>query len=85
MYEAISIEERERPAVALIYKDFIHDARSAASSRGMPVVRVVPETIPSEWNVMKDIEAGIGAVMDDVVDAQCAWSVVRCVLCVVRR
>ena len=51
----------------------------------MPVVRVVPETIPSEWNVMKDIEAGIGAVMDDVVDAQCAWSVVCCVLCVVRR
>ncbi|MFC1949922.1 hypothetical protein ACFLW0_07115 [Chloroflexota bacterium] len=69
MYEAISIEERNKPAVALIYKDFTNDSRSAASSRGMPGVRTVPETIPSEWTDMEDIEDGITAVMDEVIDA----------------
>ena len=69
MYEAISIEERNKPAVALIYRDFIHDARSAASSRGMPGVRTVLETIPSEWTDMDDIEAGVTAVIDDIVAA----------------
>jgi hypothetical protein len=67
VYEAISIEERNKPAVALIYRDFIHDARSAASSRGMPGVRTVLETIPSEWTDMEDIEAGVTAVIDDII------------------
>lgn len=55
--------------MGLIYRDFANDARSAASSKGMPVVRLVPETIPSEWTNLKDIEEGISAVTDQVITA----------------
>jgi hypothetical protein len=67
VYETISVEERNKPAVAIIYRDFINDARSAASSKGTPGVRIVPETIPSEWTNKDDIEVGISTVMDDVI------------------
>jgi hypothetical protein len=69
VYETISVEERNKPAVGLIYRDFANDARSAASSRGMPLVRVVPEPIPSEWTDKTDIENGISGVIDDIVAA----------------
>ncbi len=42
---------------------------SAASSKGMPVVRVVPETIISESTVVADIEKAVTAVFDGVIDA----------------
>ncbi len=42
---------------------------SAASSKGMPVVRVVPETIVSESTVVKEIEAAITAVADNMITA----------------
>jgi hypothetical protein len=67
VYETISVEDRKKPAVGLIYKDFANDARSAASSKGMPGVRLIPETIPSEWTNLPDIEVGISAVIDDIV------------------
>ena len=69
MYETISVEERNKPAVGLIYQDFANDARSAASSRGVPVVRVVPEPIPSEWTDRTDIENGISGVIDEIIGA----------------
>lgn len=52
----------------MIYKDFASDARSAASIRGMPVVRLVTEGVPSEWTDMKDIEAEIGSKIDGIVE-----------------
>ena len=55
--------------MTLVFKYFIDDAMSAASSKGMPVVRMVPETIVSESTVVEDIEAAIRAVADDMVDA----------------
>ena len=69
MYETITVEERNKPAVALVFKYFANDVESAASSRGMPGVRVVFESIVSECTVTEEIEAGVNAVMDEVVDA----------------
>jgi hypothetical protein len=69
VYETINAEERNKPAVGLYYRDFASDAHSAASSRGMSPVRLVAETVPSEWTNLKDIEEKIGAVIDDIVAA----------------
>ncbi len=69
MYEAISIEERNKPAVALVNKGFLNDARSAASSRGWPGLRIVPESVPCEGIIPEQIEAGISAAIDDIFKA----------------
>ncbi len=69
MYDTIAIESLNRPAVGLCNKDFMIDARSAASGKGMPGVRMVLETVPCECTVMEDIEGGVSAVMDDIVAA----------------
>ena len=69
MYDAIFIEERNTPAVTFAFEYFLNDAMSAASSKGMPVVRIVPETIVSESTVVADIEAAITAVADDMIAA----------------
>ncbi len=69
MYDAISIEERNRPVVAVVNEGFANDARSAASSRGMPGLRSVATSIPCEASVIKDIEAGVSTAMDSIVNA----------------
>jgi len=69
VYNAISIEDLNTPVVALCNKDFVIDARSAASGKGMPVVRVVPETVPCECTVTEKIEAGVSAAIGDIVAA----------------
>ena len=63
------VEEQGRPAALLIYKYFLADAESAASSKGLPGIRMVPESIVSECNVPDEIEAGVDEVMDRIVDA----------------
>ena len=67
VYDTIFIEDSNRPTVTLAYQYFANDAMSAASSRGMPGVRFVPESIVSECSVTKEIEVGVSAVMDDIV------------------
>jgi len=67
VYDAIYIEGKGKPAATYVFEHFYNDAMSAASSKGMPVVRVVPETIVSESTVMAEIEASIKAVFDNVV------------------
>jgi hypothetical protein len=69
VYDAIYIEEHNTPVVTFAFEHFLNDAMSAASSKGMPVVRVVPETIVSESTIVEDIEAAITAVADDMVAA----------------
>jgi hypothetical protein len=69
VYDAIYVEEHDTPAMLFAFEHFFNDAMSAASSRGMPVVRVVPETIVSESTVVEDIEAAINAVADDMIAA----------------
>ena len=68
MYDAIYIERTGKPTTTFVFEHFLNDAMSAASSKGMPVVRVVPETIVSESTVVADIEKAVTAVFDDIVD-----------------
>jgi len=67
VYDAIYIEGKGKPAATYVFEHFYNDAMSAASSKGMPVIRVVPETIVSESTVKADIEAAIKAVFADIV------------------
>jgi hypothetical protein len=67
VYDAIYIEGKGKPTATYVFEHFHNDAMSAASSKGMPVIRVVPETIVSESTVVEDIEAAIKAVFNNVV------------------
>lgn len=69
MYDAIYIEGKGKPTATYVFEHFANDAASAASSKGMPVIRIVPETIVSESTVMATIEAAIKAVFDNVIAA----------------
>ena len=68
MYDAIYIEGKGKPAATYVFEHFYNDAMSAASSKGMPVIRVVPETIVSESTVKSNIETAIKAVFNNIVD-----------------
>jgi hypothetical protein len=68
VYDAIYIEGKGKPTATFIFQYFHNDALSAASSKGMPVIRVVPENIVSESTVIEDIEASVKAVFPDVID-----------------
>jgi hypothetical protein len=69
LYDAVFTERLHRPAVALVNSGFALDARSAASGKGMPGVRVVAETIPCECTQPDRITSGVHAVIDDIVAA----------------
>jgi hypothetical protein len=69
VYEAVSIEEMKKPAVALCNEGFLAESKSAASSKGMPGIRIVPESVPCECNVKEQIELGVNAAMDDIIAA----------------
>jgi hypothetical protein len=45
------------------------DARSAASSRGMPEIRILGTSIPCETNEKSEIETGVAAAMDNIIAA----------------
>ena len=66
-YDSMYVERRNKPSVTLVYKYFLNDAKSAASSRGLPAVRFIPESIISECSVMEEIEAGVDEVFDDII------------------
>ncbi len=51
----------------LANKGFVIDARSAASSRGMPGIRILGTSVPSETNEKSEIEAGVAAAMEGIV------------------
>ena len=69
MHDAISVEDLHRPAVVLANEGFVTDGRSAASNKGMPTVRIVPETVPCECNVQEEVDAGIRSALDRIVEA----------------
>ena len=69
MYDTVAIENLNKPAVALVNKDFVNDARAAALSLGMPEIRIVSETVPCECKIKEDIEAGVSTAMSDIVAA----------------
>ena len=65
----MSIEDRGKPTVTLVNYGFLNDALSAASSRGMPALRVIPETVPCESSVIEDIESGVNGALDSLITA----------------
>lgn len=69
MYNAIAIENVNKPTVVICNEGFLTDGRSAAGLKGMPTVRLVSENVPGECTVMTKTEAGISAVMDDIIAA----------------
>ena len=69
MYDAIYIEGKGKPTATYVFEHFVNDAMSAASSEGMPVVRIVPEAIVSECTVVETIDAAVKAVFDNIIDA----------------
>jgi hypothetical protein len=69
VYDAIYIESHGKPTSTFVYEHFANDAMSAASSKGMPVIRFVPEAIVSESTVVEDINAAVVSVFDNVVAA----------------
>jgi hypothetical protein len=69
VYDAIYIEGKGKPTATYVFEHFANDAMSAASSKGMPVVRFVPEAIVSECTVATTIDTAIRAVFDNVVAA----------------
>lgn len=74
MYNTIALEEMGKPAVTLTNQTYLIEDLSAASSKGMPGLRVVRDTIHSEdWiDEATDparIKAGINPVLDNLIDA----------------
>jgi hypothetical protein len=69
LYDTIFAEQHCKPAVALVNEGFVHDARSAASSKGMPGVRFVTEIVPCECTVTEKIVGGVRLALDGVIDA----------------
>jgi hypothetical protein len=55
--------------VLLANPGFVTDAHSAASSKGMPGIRVLPLNVACESTVAADIEAGTAAAMPGIVES----------------
>jgi len=65
----MSIEELGTPVVLLANPGFVRDAQSAASNKGMPVIRVLPLNVACESTVPEDIESGTSEAMPSIVEA----------------
>ena len=63
------MEEFAKPVVLLANNGFVADAHSAASSRGLPGLRVVGTTVACESTDETDIETGISGALDDIISA----------------
>ncbi len=65
----MSIEELDTPVVLLANPGFVRDAQSAASNKGMPVIRTLPLNVACESTVPEDIKTGTSEAMPGVIDA----------------
>jgi hypothetical protein len=69
VYDVISAEDRNVPAIAICNEGFIEDAHSAASSRAIPGIRAVASTIACEATDLTDIDTGVQLMLDRIVEA----------------
>jgi hypothetical protein len=69
VYDAISAEMSGKPAVVLCNTGFATDAKSAASGKGIPGLRIVPEAVPCECSVKEEIALQIGSVIENILEA----------------
>ena len=60
------MEERNKPTAFLVNEMFYDDGMSAASSKGMPSIRLIKEKVDSESSNAEEIEREIGAVMAEI-------------------
>jgi hypothetical protein len=58
-----------KPAIVLTADSFATDARSNASIKGWPGLRIVPDNVPPECTIASLREAGVSSVMGDIIDA----------------
>lgn len=65
----MSIEELSTPVVLLVNPGFIEDGKSAASNKGMPVLRSLPLNVACESTVKEDIDAGTKEAMPSIIEA----------------
>jgi hypothetical protein len=69
MYDAILLEEElGKPTAVIVNKGFVSDAKTAASGKGMPSVRVIASPVLANCTVEEDIEAGINTIINDIID-----------------
>jgi hypothetical protein len=68
MYDGIIAEEFSKPAVVIVNKGFVADAKSAAAGKGMPGVRIVSSPVMANCTILEDIDAGITSVLKNIVD-----------------
>jgi hypothetical protein len=54
--------------VLLANNGFVTDAHSAASSKGMPGIRIVGESVACESTIQSEIQEGVAAAMKDVIE-----------------
>ncbi|MGA2463801.1 MAG: hypothetical protein ABSH06_05535, partial [Thermodesulfobacteriota bacterium] len=45
------------------------DGRLAASRKGMPGLKIIPESVPCDSSVMDEIEVGINSVIENIIEA----------------
>lgn len=68
IHDAVSIELLGKPTATLVNEGFLVDGRSAASAKGMPVLRTVAQTMPCECSSPEDADAAIGAVAARILE-----------------
>jgi hypothetical protein len=68
VYDSISVEELKTPAVVLCNEGFLDDAVLAASRKGLPGLRIIPESVPCESSMVEEVERGINPVLDQIID-----------------
>ena len=61
----LSQKKFSKPAVVIVNKGFVADAKSAAASKGMPGVRIVSSPVMANCTILEDIDAGITSVMQE--------------------
>ena len=64
----MAIEELGKPVVLLAHPGFVPDARSAASSRGVPGIRILPLNVANESTEASDFEAGAIAATPAIIE-----------------
>ena len=62
------VEELGKPGVVIANKGFVPDAKTAASGRGMPGVRIVSSPVIPNCTIVEEIDAGISGVMKEIID-----------------
>ncbi|HOQ98058.1 MAG TPA: hypothetical protein PLJ35_04480 [Anaerolineae bacterium] len=67
MYDAIRVEELDKPAVVIVNAGFVATAKTAASGRGMPGVRIIASPVIPNCIDEAEVDAGITPLIKDIV------------------